>query len=357
MLLQSICAMSISLLEVPTGVVADLIGRRFSLMMSSVMFIIGLITYVLTYNFYVFIIAEIMFALGLCFKSGADSALLYDSLKEIGRTGEYAKVQGRAQSYALMVQTIGSVAVGYLYSMNVNLPYIISVGLLAISGVITLFFKEVSAYKRGERPSYFNQVRESAIYAVNHQKVRAIIIFSVFIYVFWRIGFWYYQPYMKAVNIDVKYFGILFAIFNLMAAISSWKANSIIKLSKNKPLIILSMLFVSSFLLIGMTRFFIGALFIIPQEMARGIRRPIILKYINENIPSNKRATIISFKSLAENLVVAIAYPFIGMMIDNVDIVYLHVYTGVVMLLGTVGLYIYLNKSIGTSKVSHSYDI
>ncbi len=280
MLLQSINAISISLLEVPTGAIADLIGRRFSLMISSIMFIVGLIIYVLTYNFYVFIVAEIMFGLGLCFKSGADSALLYDSLKEIGRTDEYAKIQGRAQSYALMVQTVGSIAVGYLYSINVNLPYIVSAGLLTISGVTTLFFKEVSTYRRGERPSYYNQVRESAAYVVNHQKVKAIIIYSVFIYVFWRIGFWYYQPYMEAINIDPKHFGILFAMFNLMAAISSWKANSIIKLTKDKSLILLSVLFVSSFLLMGMTRFFIGVFFIIPQEMARGIRKPIILKYI-----------------------------------------------------------------------------
>lgn len=239
-----------------------------------------------------------MFGLGLCFKLGADSVLLYDSLKEIGRTHEYA-----------------------------------------------------NTYKREERPSYFSQVRNSVVYAINHQRVKSIIIYSVFIYVFWRIGFWYYQPYMKAVNIDAKYFGIIFAVFNLMAAINAWKANSIIKIAKHKSLTLLSILFVVSFLLIGRTRSFIGVFFIIPQEMARGIRRPIVLKHINENIPSNKRATIISFKSLAENLVVAMIYPLVGMIIDNLDIVHLHTYTGLAMLLGTVGLYIYLKKSIGTSKL------
>lgn len=352
MLLQSINAISISLLEVPTGAIADLIGRRFSLMMSSIMFIIGLTIYVLTHNFYAFIAAEIMFGLGLCFKSGADSALLYDSLKELGRTHEYAKIQGRAQSYALMTQTIGSIGIGYLYSMNVNLPYIISIFLLAISGATTFFFKEAGTYKGEAQPSYFNQIRKSAEYVINHQRVKGIIIYSTFIYVFWRIGFWYYQPYMKAVNIDTKHFGIIFAVFNLMAAISSWKANSIIKMAKDKSLILLSMLFAVSFLLMGITRSFLGVFLIIPQEMARGIRRPIILKYVNENIPSGKRATIISFKSLIENLAVAIAFPLIGMLIDSFDIIYLHIYTGLTMLLGIVGVFMYLKKNVGTFKAS-----
>lgn len=357
MLLQSINAISIFLLEVPTGAVADLIGRKLSLIISNIMIIIGLAIYVLTYNFYIFIVAEIMFGLGLSFKSGADSALIYDSLKLLGRTDEYTKIQGRAQSYSLMMQTVGSIAVGYLYSVNVNLPYIISIGLIAISGATALFFKEVSTYKKEERPSYFNQIRESSAYVVSHQKVRAIIIYSVFIYVFWRIGFWYYQPYMKAVNINAKHFGILFAIFNLMAAIGSWKANSIINLMKDKSIMILSGLFLSSFLLMGITRLSIGVFFIIPQEVARGLRTPILLKYINENIPSTQRATIISFKSLAENVAVAIMYPFVGLMIDNLDIVYLHLYTGLAVAFGTVGLYIYLNRIIVFSKVAHSDDI
>lgn len=349
MLLQSINSISIFLLEVPTGAIADLVGRKWSLMLSSIMMVLGLTVYVVTSNFYIFIVAEIMFALGLSLKSGADSALIYDSLKELGRAKEYAKIQGRAQFYGLIIQTVGSVIIGYLYSVNVNLPYIVSIIMITISAIAALFFKEARAYGEQEKPSYFNQVKEGGTYVLHHKKVRAIIIYSVFIYVFWRIGFWYYQPYMKAVSIDPKYFGMMFAMFNLAAAISSRRAHSIIRLTKDKSLILLSVLFLSSFLLMGMTRIFIGALFILPQEIARGLKRPILLKYMNENIPSNQRATIISFKSLIENVMVAIAYPIVGMLVDHVDIVSLHTYTGLTVLLGIMGLYTYLNRYLALS--------
>lgn len=346
MMLQSVNAISIVLLEVPTGAIADIVGRKFSLMISSIMMITGLIIYVATRNFYIFIFAEIMFGLGLSFRSGADSALLYDTLKELNRADEFPAIQGKAQFYALILQSVGSIIIGYLYNINVNSPYIVSIGLIAMSGVCSIFFKEVHTHIGGEKPNYFKHVKDSAMYVVKHHKIRAIIMYSVFIYIIWRIGFWYYQPYMKAVHIDAKYFGILFSIFNLAAAIGSKKVNLIMMRLQDKSLLFLSALFVSSFLLMGMTRLYVGAIFILFQEFARGIRRPILLKYVNENIPTDKRATIISFKSLSENLAVAVLYPFIGLLMDQFDIVRLHTYTGIIVLIGTIGLYKYLCKRL-----------
>ncbi|WP_157949973.1 MFS transporter [Vallitalea okinawensis] len=354
MMLQSINAVSIVLLEVPTGAIADLVGRKFSLMISSIMLIIGLIIYVVTRNFYLFILAEIMFGLGLSFKSGADSALLYDTLKELKREEEFSSIQGKALFYALLLQSVGSIIIGYLYNINVNLPYIVSIGLLTISGVFTIFFTETHAQIGEEKSNYYKHVKSSAAYVMKHHKIRAIIMYSVFIYIIWRIGFWYYQPYMKAVYIDAKYFGILFSIFNLAAAIGSRNANVIMKRLKNKSLLFLASLFISSFLMMGMTRLYIGAFFILFQEFARGIRRPLLLKYVNDNIPTDKRATIISFKSLCENLTVAVLYPLIGVLMDQIDIVNLHLYTGIIALVGTIGLYKYLLKELQSSKSNNN---
>ncbi len=342
MMLQSINAVSIVLLEVPTGAIADLVGRKFSLMLSSIMLIAGLTIYVITSNFYLFIMAEIIFGLGLSFKSGADSALLYDTLKELKREDEFSAIQGKAQFYAFLLQSVGSIIIGYLYTVNVNLPYIVSIGLIAISGVATMFFTEVHKHVGGEKPSYFKHIKSSAMYVKNHRKIRAIIMYSVFIYIIWRIGFWYFQPYMKAVHIDARYFGALFAVFNLAAAIGARKVHVIMTKLQDNSLLLLSTLFASSFLLLGMTRLYVGVIFILMQEFARGIRRPIILKYVNENIPTNQRATIISFKSLCENLAVAILYPLVGILMDGIDIVTLHMYTGIVVLMGILILYKYL---------------
>lgn len=349
MVLQSINAFSIFLLEVPTGAVADMIGRKSSLTLSSIMLILGLIIYVGSGNYYVFIVAEIMFGFGLCFKSGADSALIYESLKEIGRADEYAKIQGKAQSYSFLMQVIGSAVVGYLYSLNVNLPYLLSIGLLAISIVPTILMTEPNRDDKKEKPGYMSHVKDSARFVVNHRQVRALIIYSAFIYTIWRIGFWYYQPYLKAIDVNIKYVGMLFAGFNLLAAISARRANDLIDVIKDKSLVFLSLLFLISLLSMGMISTFVGALLFSLQEIARGLRRPILLKYINERIPNDKRATIISFKSLIENCCIILVYPIVGILMDNFDIIALHIHTGIAVTIGVFIFYRYLKVSTVTT--------
>ncbi len=138
----------------------------------------------------------------------------------------------------------------------------------------------------------------------------------------------------------------MFAVFNLAAAIGARKVHVIMTKLQEKSLLLLSTLFVSSFLFMGMTRLYVGVIFILMQEFARGIRRPILLKYINENIPAEQRATIISFKSLSENLAVAVLYPLVGILMDRIDIVTLHTYTGIIVLFGTLVLYKYLSNRL-----------
>lgn len=346
MILQSINAVSIVLLEVPTGAIADLVGRKFSLMLSSIMLVAGLAMYVLTHHFYAFVMAEIMFGFGLSFKSGADSALLYDTLKALKREDAYASIQGKAQFYAFLLQSLGSIMIGYLYTVDANLPYIVSIVLISISGVATLFFTEVHKHQVKERPHYLRHIKSSAITVKNQHQIRAIMLYSIFIYGIWRIGFWYFQPYMKAVHVNAKYFGLLFAIFNVAAAIGSRKVHLIMGRLKEKSLLFLGALFVGSFFLMGMTRLYVGVIFIAIQEFARGIRRPILLNYLNEHITTDKRATIISFTSLCENLVVALLYPFVGVLMDQLDIVQLHTYTGIVALIGTIVLYKHLSNRL-----------
>lgn len=345
MILQAVNAASIFALEVPTGVVADKIGRKFSLLLSSIMMIIGLIIYMLSSSFFIFIFGEIAFALGLCLRSGADSAILYETLKRLGREKDYAETQGRAQSYSFTMQFIGSLMIGYLYSLNVNLPYLLSAILLSVSLIPVLLIVEPDLEKN-LKGSYVQHIKDSAMYVWNNKIVKSIICYSAFIFIIWRTGFWFFQPYMMAVGIEVKYFGIIFAVFNLLAAISARKASFIIDRTGNSALLLLGFLFCGSLILMGVNRVLFGAMFFALQEIARGLRRPILLKYMNENIPSNKRATIISIKSLTENVAIILMYPIIGLAMDKVDIINLHLYVGILFCLSLTVCYKYVRSNL-----------
>lgn len=71
-------------------------------------------------------IGETVFACGMSLKSGTDTAIVYDSLKSLGKEITFAAVQGKGEAFALGAQIIGSVISGFVYSLNKALPLIIS---------------------------------------------------------------------------------------------------------------------------------------------------------------------------------------------------------------------------------------
>jgi MFS family permease len=356
MLLQSVSAVSVFLFEVPTGALADKMGRKYSVMLGAFLWAAGLLLYIVGNSFIVFMLAEITFSLGSAFKSGADSALIYDSLKLLGREKEFSKIEGKARSYALYAQAIGSVLSSFLYERNMYYPMAVSMIFMLVTMAAAFTFKEPDIEKeQGEsKLSYLRQIKESGIYIFTHDKLKAIVFFSMVFFIFYRTGFWYYQPYMEAVNIPVKYFGLLFFVFNITAAFMSKRSSYIMERTKPKTLTFMAFMMIISFFILGTVKLWVGVFAILFQQVARGIYRPVTTKYLNKHIPSDKRATILSFQSLCTNLALAAAYPFMGILKDNTDIFTTHVVLTVTML-GLILISIwYMNGKLGVKKTDIS---
>lgn len=352
MVLQSIAAVAVVVFEVPTGAVADKIGRKFSLIFGSLLWGVSLLIYILGKNFYIFAVAEVIFSLGATFKSGADTALIYDSLKAMKRESEFQKIEGYSRSFTFYAQGIGSIIAGFVYEVNIFLPMIISIGFMIITACIAMGFEEpVIEGKEGSfGKGYFKQIKESGKYVLGHEKLKAIILYSMIFFIFYRTGFWYFQPYMESVNISVKYFGIIFFLFNVVAAQTSNSCYKIMEFTKPKTLTFMSGLLIASFILLGIIRGWIGVLAILLQQVARGLYRPVTRKYMNKHIPSDKRATILSFHSLAVNIAVAVTLPFMGLLKDNASIYTTHIVLAMTMIVMTYLTARYMDKRIGLDK-------
>ncbi|WBW95188.1 MFS transporter [Oceanirhabdus sp. W0125-5] len=352
MLLSSIASVTIVICEVPTGAVADKIGRKASMLLGALLWASSLLLFVFGQNFYVFAIAEIFFGIGSTFKSGADVALIYDSLKAEGQEHRFQEIEGKAKSYLLYAQAVGSIAASFLYRINRELPMVASSIFVFISVLIGLKLVEPPIEnkkgKYGEK--YLKQIKDSGMYVMKHDKVRAIILYSMMFYVFYRFGFFLFQPYFEGVDVPVELFGLIFFFFNIVAAKVSKNAHKIMKATKGKTLILLSVFMVVSFILMGLSKWWIGVLPMMLQQVARGLYHPAVRKHLNKNIPSDKRATILSFFSLLTNLAGAIFLPILGLLKDKTDIFTFHLSLGISMLVLTFVFAIYLNKKLGKNK-------
>jgi MFS family permease len=352
MLLQSISAISVFIFEVPTGALADKVGRKYSVILGAFLWAVGLFLYIGGKSFIVFMLSEIVFSLGSAFRSGSDSALIYDSLKLLGREKEYQKVEGKARSFALYAQAVGSVLSSFLYEADIYLPLVVSILFMAVTIIIALRFKEphIEENQGKAELNYFQQIKESGSYILHHDKLKAIVVFSMIFYVFYRTGFWYFQPYMESVSIPVKYFGLLFFLFNITAAFISKRSGYIMDKTKPKTLTFMAFLMIISFLILGTAKVWVGVFAILLQQAARGIYRPVTTKYLNKHIPSDKRATILSFHSLCTNLALAAAYPFMGILKDSTDIFTTHIVLTVSMFVLTLISIKYMNGRLGVKK-------
>ena len=349
MVLQSISAIAVVLFEVPTGAVADKIGRRESILLGALLWAISLGFYVAGTHFSMFILAEVTFSLGAAFKSGADNALIYDSLRIMGKEKEFQSIEGKARSLALYAQAVGSIIAGFVYEVNTNLPFLISVFFMVVTIIIALRFKEPPIEgKVGKYGiNYIEQIKESGKFIMSHEKIKAIIIFTMMFFIFYRTAFFYYQPYMEAVKIPVRYFGILFFIFNITAAVASKRSHWIMEKTKPKTLTFMALLMIISFILMGAIKAWFGIFAILFQQITRGIYRPVTTKYLNKHIPSDKRATVLSFQSLACNMSVAIAFPLMGILKDHQNIFITHIVLGIAMTILTVFTMKYMSARLG----------
>lgn len=352
MVLQSISAISQVLFEVPTGAVADKHGRKISILLGSIVWAISLFIYIIGKSFFVFALAEAIFSLGASLKSGADSALIYDSLVYLKKENEYQKIEGKARANALYAQAIGSVISGFIYEINIYLPMTLSIVFMVVTSIIILFFHEppYSKEEQNKDTNYYRQIVESGSFILKHEKLKAVVLFCTVFFVFYRAGFWFYQPYMEAVNIPVKYFGIIFFLFNIAAAFTSKRSHYLMEKTKPRTLTFLALLMGGSFFIMGTVKIWVGFIAIFLQQMARGLYRPVTTKYINKRIPSDKRATILSFSSLSSNIAVAAAFPFMGILKDHTDIYSTHLILTASMVI-SIGFCIkYINKRIGIHK-------
>lgn len=314
-LLGSVFWLVLVLFEIPTGSVADKVGRKASLMCACVLSSIGMIYFGISKTFVSVLISYIIWAIGVTFESGAASAFLYDSLKEMGREEEYTKFMGGAMSISFISASIGAVAAGFLGSIQLNVPILLNGGITIIMFFITLTFKEPEITRTSE--PYLRHVKSSIQYASKHPQVRSIILYYALVFsILWILQV-FYQPYLKNLGFVVGYIGIIYFLMKLVgAAASAMSAKFKDYVGEWTWLKLLPFVLAGSIFFMGMSTTRIGVSFIFVNSFLHAISTPIISAYVNKRIPSEKRATILSLMSLVNSFAMIFTEPLLGHSVD-----------------------------------------
>ncbi len=305
-------------MEIPSGYFADLVGRKYSLLITGIFATLSMLTFGLGNNFYHFLLASLFWALAGVFVSGADSAFIYDTLKSLNKENLYKKVWGNTTFYYLIGASAAAVIGGLLGGINFRYPFFAMLPLYICLIPLAFSFYEPKRSKPVSIKNHINDLLKSIkIGVLQNKKLKYILIYSAVIASASEISWYLFQPYFKLSGLDVVYFGIVFAAFGLVGALSAKYSHLIEgKFGKNFSLISLFILTGLSYILMGKIIFIFSFVFAFLFQFVGGFSSVVISDYIHQETNSNIRATVLSVKSLFGRVLYAISAPIVGWLVD-----------------------------------------
>ncbi len=317
MILQAVYSIAIVVLEIPSGYLADVIGRRKTLIIGAIFGTFGFATYSFSYGFLGFLIAEIILGIGQSCISGADSAMLYDSLLERGEEKKYTRFEGRITSIGNIAEAVAGILGGVLAGITLRAPYIAQsfVAFIALPAAITLVepARKVPLIKAG----FMEIVRIARFALFQDRPLRRNILFSAITGTATLTMAWFAQPFFKYTNIDIMWFGLLWTSLNLTVAITSYTAHYFErKLGQTRSILMISLLIPMGYLALSRFHLSTGLIILYLFYLVRGYATPVLKDYINRITASNIRATVLSVRNFIVRLLFAITGPLLGWIKD-----------------------------------------
>lgn len=317
-LIQAIFSLSVVLFEIPSGYFADVIWRKKSIIIGLILWAAGMGVYCLASGFYWFLLAELTLGLGSSFLSGADVALLYDTLLDEGRVDENKKIQWYFQSISSGSEALGAIFWWLLASVSLVLPFYVEFFLLLLSIPLWFLLYEPKHHKLQKNDGVWKGILRIVKYSLHeHKEVKWLILFSGIFGASTLVMTWMLQSYFTQVWVPIIYFGILWSVFTISLIPFSLLAHLIEKkIGMRNSFFLLAFLPVCGYFILGVFHSIFALGFALCFYMARGFGSVILSDYINHRISSDIRATVLSVQALAFRLVFVIVWPIVGWVND-----------------------------------------
>jgi MFS family permease len=317
--------------EVPTGVVADVRGRRLSYLLGTLTLSISTLLYLLMWRisapFWAWALMSAFLGLGFTFFSGAFEAWLADALKAEGYEGALDPVFARGEMVEGLAMLGGSVLGGYVAQVtNLGVPYLLRAGALALSFVTAFLLMHDIGFtpKRDGGPlrQAIEVVHGAIRYGFQNPPVRWVMIASAFTDGVSIYGFYAMQPYLLQLYGNPKAYGIAglsAAIVGAAQIVGGLLVSRLARAVGRRTSMLQAAALASALTLalIGfIPRFSIAVGLLAVWGLLFAMVKPVRQGYLNELIPSDQRATGLSFESLMGSGGGVLAQPLLGRAAD-----------------------------------------
>ena len=334
----SIIVGTVFICEVPTGVIADKIGRKWSLVAALSLQLLGEVLYLFARDYPFFVCIAVIGGVGYAFSSGCTEAIVYESLPQKSRELEMKKamgLNGAAYQLAFIVAPIiGGLIVSEFVMNRFLLVIFLTACSVAIALLITLTLKEPQKLRDHTGERSIQIFRDGVKQLRSNRKLQRIVVVSVFSMAFSGSLMNLYQPYFVRAGVVSFLMGGAVSLGAFLALWGEKYAYRIEqKLGKRIGLLALSIL--PGFLYVILAAFShpIGTVVVFVFTYGTiNLKSPLLSAYQNEEIASRNRATVLSLINMFSRCYEATMGLVIGGIAD-ISIVYAFAFIGGLVIL------------------------
>lgn len=313
------------LMEIPTGAIADVWGRKISRVIGRVLGIGALFTVLLGDTMLVQTLGFMLIAVSNNLESGAGDALVYDTLVSVDSVDTYMNVAGKQELTFQVASIAAFLAGGVLASISYPLTFTLSAVSCLLAVISALFLTEINV--GGEKREAFSRSlsREIRKYRdhilssirVFHKDIRVLFLmlisegfFTVIV-----VSFFYLQSYWTEGGFSQRTITTVFAVKGVLGGLSAFRSAVIEKhLTRKWTLMLILVTPVVALWGIALTPF--SFFFYILLGPVEGYVIATVGTYINELITSKERATVLSMQSMIFSVIMIIMFPAFGAVAD-----------------------------------------
>lgn len=350
MLIESLASIIQLVLEIPSGIIADAIGCKKTVLLGLILEIIAYIVLIFANGFEICIVYGLIMAGGCAMMSGADSALIYESHLAINRKDDYRQTIQQSGFLKMITLSFVTILSGFLYQKNIYLPHALSIGFLMLSVCVIAMYKDVDTKPDGDAKQGIKEYAGNLmkVFLRNKSMCWLLAVALLFQLLFSDTNY-FLQIYMKEVQLEVNFYGPIFFICNVISAISFKNSKKIDAFFGNKTKMVSAVNLLLIYAISAILYNFIGIGVLCLVRIWIATISPLLNASINEKLPTASRATLLSIYAALVSIFVAVFDPIMGFIMDKYGI--RGAFVGVIILCAILMILLSMEKNLGLKKL------
>lgn len=341
--LYAIQEITINLFEIPTGILADSLGRRRSMISAFAFYIVSFIIFFFATSYWFFVVAILFYAYGDAFRTGTHKAMIFEYLKINGWHDQKVHYYGHTRSWSQLGSAVSAAlaAIIVFFTRNYQMVFLFSVIPYLIDLILmTTYPKSLDgrrrSLKKGEIMESFRETVSDFIHSFKNTGILRAILTQAVYTGYYKAVKDYLQPVVKAFAIGLPLFlwlddkqrtalmvGLVFSVVYLLTSLMSRHsgrfAERYANLSRPLNITMLAGLLAGLFsgLFYNMGWLSAAVVFYMVIYLIENLRKPIGISIVAERLEKDILATALSAESQAETLVAALIAPLLGFIADQ----------------------------------------